>query len=165
MNFTDKFIVDFQYLCGNSKNEFFIKEIAICELETLQVKSYHLQPPYSSKHLTNYDSIRTNNFMEKNFNIKWEDGNVSYLKLDKIFDKLNGKIIFVKGYEKKKIVEQYVDKYTKVENLEIQYDHIPSLKSLQYYKLRCAYHCENKKSLCARNKVMNLMIFMYKNIE
>lgn len=160
MNFSNTYIIDLQYLCGNSNNEFFVKELAICQLGTLEAESYHFKPPYSTKHLINQNSEKINNFMMKKFNVKWDEGNISYLQLDKIFSKLNDKVILVKGDEKKRIVEQYVSSHSKVENLEHLYPDIPNLRSLPNFKMSCVKHFENYKSLCAQRNVMNLMMYV-----
>jgi hypothetical protein len=86
MDFLNTYIVDFQYLCGNASNEFFICELAICQLSTFNIKKYNFLPPYSKNHLTNDKSKKTNYFMDKNFNVNWNSGNINYLKLDKIID-------------------------------------------------------------------------------
>lgn len=163
MDFFNTVVVDFQYLNGNSKNEFFIKELAICPLGKLNVEVYSFKPPYSKKHFDNAKAIQANNYMEKKFNVKWDDGNINYLKLDKIFSKFDDKLILVKGDQKKKIVKRFVSAYTKVENLEDLYHEIPNLKCLKNFKMCCENHNNTFEDMCAHRNVINLMMYVVSN--
>lgn len=164
MEFSNTYIVDFQFLCGNATNEYFITELAICQLETLNISTYNFKPPYSKQHLTNDKSKKTNDFMDKFFNVNWNFGNISYLRLNEKLLELNGKKVYVKGETKKMILQQYVGADTKIENLEYLYSDIPSLKNLQKIDSKCKSHLEFSNCICAYKNVLNLVMFLFEKM-
>ena len=160
MDFSNTFIVDFQYLYGNAKNECFIKEMAICQLGKLDVESYCFKAPFPKQHLTNENSKKANEYIGKKFNVKWYDGDIGYLHVNRILSKLNDKKILVKGLQKQNILKQYLNSNTKIENMESVYEDIPNLKSIKNLKINCKKHFNNCNSKCAHKNVINLMMFV-----
>jgi hypothetical protein len=159
MDLLSTYIVDFQYLCGNATNEYFISELAISQLSTLKIKTYNFKPPFSEKHLTNDKSKKTNHFLNKTFNINWNFGKINYLKLDEILKKLNNQTIFVKGERKRIILEKYLSKNTIVKNLENLYVDIPNLKALRKFNIKCRNHLTFENCICAHENVFNLLVY------
>jgi hypothetical protein len=156
----DSLILDFQYLCGNSQNEYFIKELSVCTLGKFDIKSYHFNPPYPIEQLTSLNARKCNTFIEKNWNIRWKDGSLDYTQVENILHQFADKKIFVKGLEKKHLLKLYLPNSV-IENLENLFTDMPSLYKLQDYDFKCSSHF--KTNYCAHKNVINMIMYLEKN--
>lgn len=162
MEFFNSVLIDFNYVFGNGENEKFIKELAVCPVGQINATTYHFKPPFPKKQLINNKSIGTNNFCKKKFNVNWDEGNLNYLQLDKIFDKLSYTYLkfYVKGLQKQKFLEQYLDPST-IYNLSNIFDQIPSLHKLPDAKMYCIKHMDG--DCCPSRNITNLSLYVLYN--
>jgi hypothetical protein len=152
-------IMDFQYLRGNSQNEFFIKELSTCTFGKFDMKSYHFKPPYGIQQLTSLNAMKCNTFIENNRNISWNDGCLDYTQVENVLLKFADKNIFVKGLQKKRLLKMYLPN-TAIENLENLFVNMPSLNKLRDYDFKCLTHY--KTNFCAHKNVINMIMFLEK---
>lgn len=149
-------ILDFQYLLGNDKNEFFVKELSYCSVGSLEACSFHFREPYSWKQLKNINSIKCNDYIKSKMGIAWTDGIQSYNELENVLFELEKRTIYVKGREKVKFLRQYLPT-TAIYNLEDIYPDMPTLGNLKNFYMKCDFHTN---SVCAHENVINLCIFI-----
>jgi hypothetical protein len=156
----DSIILDFQYILGNGKNEYFVKELSYCPVGSFDVCTFHFREPYPWKQLKNINAIKCNQYIERRMGISWTDGNLDYNELENVLFELEKKTIYVKGREKVKFLEQYFSSDTNIINLEQVYD-IPALRDLKNFKMTCEYHnYQSENYICAKENVINLIIFV-----
>lgn len=151
-----EYVVDFQGFRDDGKN-FIIKELCMQKIENAKlvgVREHHLfLPPFDYKHLSNKKKKHTNWLKERLHGFSWNCGLQDYSELQTIFDKLSKiKRIYVKGSEKKLLLETQLNSYAGI--IDIETLGCPSLNILKrqnVYSVNCPYkHNVNK---CALNNV------------
>lgn len=142
-------------------NQFTIKEIAILpRYEDNEPLVYLFKPPYEwDKLLSKYKS--SNKWLTHNHHgLHWEVGDIPYDEIEPVLFSVlqNATKIYVKGHQKKKLLETMFSKIIDLEDLGC-----PKLaKSPAYY---CSHHsylvC--KKAMCAAYNVKNIKSWMRRN--
>lgn len=150
-------IIDFQYLCGDSKNEFFIKELALCPVNELKVETFEFKPPFPFKKLKNVKAIRCNNYAKYRMGVDWNSGQINYDDIAGILMQFNGLKVYLKGRQKVAIISKLLPD-SMIWDLEDLYDDIPALDMLKDFKFFCAKH--QGGDLCATKNVLNLLMFV-----
>jgi len=109
---SDYAICDLQGFFDNN-NQFVLKEFCICDLDG--TVSYHclFQPPYPWDSLS-HKVQNTNKYCSRNLHgLNWESGVLNYDDLTKTLRSATSKykMIFVKGLDKKKFLDDKIDCY------------------------------------------------------
>lgn len=154
---TDCLLVDLQGF-KSFKNEFIIKEFAFSTNEYTQV--FLIKPPYKFSSLSDSEK-RHVRWIEKNKGILWCEGYIDYREFRRmIHNYLVGKIIFVKGFEKIKWVN---DLCIHCSVIDLGEKHIPNLQSLyeKYGTENEPYNCVYHKKVCALKNVICMKKFCY----
>lgn len=162
MNNTDIVIIDIQFVIGNEK-EYFIKELAILNFESLVAENYIFKPRFHYSKLNTQARIQ-DYYNYKNINgLRWMDGTLKYENIFDILQKLSDKALIVKGYDKKQILRFYLPT-TKIIDLEMS-------QNLESYttnsKNYCNLHKQRLKLRCASNNVLKIKQYMldHKNLK
>ncbi len=158
LDLQDSYIVDFKYFSGNSTNEIFVKEMSLCRLGTLNISTYRFQAPFSKCQLTNLSSIKSNNCIEKNWKIFWDDGNVNYNDLYYVLKNLDCKSIICKGEVKARFLKQYLSN-RHIVNLEDLFGDFPKIEELKDYKTYCINH-RYDETVCSKQSLINLIMYI-----
>lgn len=137
-------------------NEFVFKELAILT-EEYQLQHYIFKPPFSYKDLTTTEK-RQVKWLQHNFHgFKWDDGYIPYQKLYATVEPLlRNKIIFVKGSEKMRWIEQaFGSEFT---TYDVEEDGCPKLSALKFENdvPSCIIH----NGYCALENVFLIRNFM-----
>ena len=151
-----EFIVDFQSF-KLSSNEFAIKELAILKLNSNEKpKVFLFKPPCKWWDLPLKCRVE-NNWLERNYlTLSWESGDIPYNQIENILKTTlsNADKIFVKGLQKVKYLEKYLNNVKDMETIT----KCPSLRVLKKWNFPnnlCKYH-RNSKMVCAVYNVLLL---------
>lgn len=129
--------------------EFFPKELTIKVDNNIQ--HFMLKTPTPWRCLSE-DDKKQNIYVEKNIHgIRYShhnDGTVDYYHVEKKLKELQVDVVFVKGHQKYKFLENILD--LKIINLE-KFPDSPNLSDVNNFNY-CSYHC-NTKYNCAYNNV------------
>ena len=162
----------FDIQCVKNANNIDVrKEVAVVSVLDDYICNWILAPPYTSKKLPN-NIKTTNKWLSRNkHGLEWEDGYITkpaltnhLREITKNFDK-----IFVRGNEKKKILEGMV--YNEVINLaeEREDESFPAFAELAWFNTRCILHAARRKSStpfsCALNRAECLKNWLKKERE
>jgi hypothetical protein len=143
------FFVDFQGFKDN-KNNFIIKELALCTTDGLYIQHWLVKSPYEFKNL-NYHRRKDSKWVEKNYHgIAWDDGDITFKNLLKKLSKHSG-IFFVKGHEKKEFLLHYFEFVYNIDRLA----DCPSLKILPFSGHRCFNH--RNLRVCSLDNALKLV--------
>lgn len=146
----------------NANNVHIPKEVAVVSMSDDYIGIWILGPPYTGKKLP-INVKTTNKWLSRNkHGLEWEDGYITkpaltnhLREITKNFDK-----IFVRGAEKKKILENMV--YNEVINLEEERDgeSFPAFAELALSNTQCILHAARRKTstyfTCALNRAVCL---------
>lgn len=141
-------------------NEFIVKEIAILYENKIQVLL--IKPPFPYHELTRQER-RQVNWIQRNRNIYWNEGVVSYSHYQKLITNIaRDKCVYTKGLEKV-LWLQYILENNNINNLEDQ--GCPSLLSLfdQYLNCQDLYSCIYHEKVCALRNVLCLKKWCFEN--
>ncbi|KAJ8684660.1 hypothetical protein QAD02_020453 [Eretmocerus hayati] len=152
------------YLFFQSLNEFIFKEIAVTRIEEDAIPSvYILRPPYDFDKLLPKNQSQ-NHWLEMDYHgISWYRGDIAYKELGRLLRSRLGdaKAIYVKGLEKKKWLERYVDN---VENIEDR--NCPALRKLTLTSpVFCTHHQLCLKPVCAAVNVAVIKEWALKHLN
>jgi hypothetical protein len=149
-------LLDIQFVTGNN-NQQFVKELSYVYGDSTVPKQYMFRPPYHSDEF-DQKTIDQNKFNELKVNgLNWDTGTFNYLYLREALQPLQDNTIIVKGIQKKKFLEMYLNR-SEIIDLDIGC----SLSHFKNYETSCVYH-PRKYARCAINYVMKLLFFMEKN--
>lgn len=148
-------LIDFQYLLGNN-NQLFPKEMTIMQADTFIINYFLFKAPYPEEELS--DDIKTQNhysFQKINF-LDWNEGDTSYNKIKEILEPYSDEnyTVLVKGYEKKKFLEKYLDNVCLI--------NMPGrLQDYTKYRHGCPVH-SSVANRCAVLHIINMFMFLEK---
>jgi len=154
-NRSSTILLDFQYCLGNKK-QLFPKELAYMQPDAFYIRHIHFAPPYPEKELDK-EVIKQNLYNKKNINqLDWNYGETPYIYIKELMQQFvtNEYTVLVKGPEKKKFLEQYLD------NIEL-IDMPGSFEKYTQFKHRCPIHFPTF-SRCAVNHVAQMFVHMEK---
>lgn len=151
-------IVDVQGF-KSDENEFILKEIAIHS--NSHILTFLIKPPCPFYDLTKTERRKVC-WIERNRGIHWNEGYIPYSNHKYIIQKiLQGKIIFVKGVEKRLWLMQLLENST-IYNLEDK--DCPSLLKLhEKYAEKKVYSCYYHSNICALKNVLYLSKWCLEN--
>lgn len=163
MDFSKTVLIEFNYVCGNSRNEIFVKELAFGHIGMMCTQYYHFQEPYPIQQLTNDVALRCNKFVEKQYGTRWNKAGLPYTELSNVFNyiKTNAEKIVVKGAVKQRFIKQYFPDFP-ILNLEEVFDNMPCLRDLENFKFICDKHKSDE--LCPINNLCNMILYIQKKI-
>lgn len=148
--------VDIQNVTGNNR-QIFVKELVYMFANSIVPIQYIMKPPYTYEELNKF-AVNQNEYAYENITkLRWGDGNVEYLQLPNILNNIRDFIIIVKGEQKKKFLEQFLQN-TVIIDLDVN----TSLNSLRNYFHNCQVH-DSSFHRCAILNVFKLLFFMEKN--
>lgn len=150
MQNSDTVIIDIQFVVGNER-EYYIKEIAILDLETLKLSNYIFKSKFAYSKLNSL--ARSQNFYNfKNINgLRWADGRLKYGEIINLLSAFKEKNIIVRGVEKKKELQKYLPT-SNIIDLEMN----KSLEICEDPGVCCKIH-ENRFNLrCATKNVLKI---------
>lgn len=160
-------IVDIQ--CFNYGNNIFIKELAVVDMEGILIpKVYVFKPPCAWNQLPSYVA-RANNWLQRNFHgLDWDMGNRPYNYLHNAFTELKmigGPSVevhfYVKGLEKKRILEPYLGNVYNLEDIDCPSLHTPGFRQPEV----CMYHRSGWQKNCALQNVIALRAWALREFE
>lgn len=150
----DKVIIDIQFVIGNRK-EYYIKEMAVLQLEPRILKNYIFKPKFHFSNLFS-QAKRQNYYIYKNINgLRWEDGDLEYHVLFDILKSIQNKEIIVKGLEKKKILQKILPS-TVITDFEME----TNLASCSVNNICCDLHTKRLNCRCALKTVYKIHKYM-----
>lgn len=150
-------IVDVQGF-KTDNNEFILKEIAI--YWNNHVQTFHIKPPCAFYDLTKTERKQVC-WIERNRGILWNEGYIPYTNHKCILQKiLQGKIIYVKGIEKRLWLMQMLEGST-IYNIEDK--DCPNLLSLHEKYSTEVYSCIYHTQICALKNVLCLRKWCLEN--
>lgn len=162
-------VLDVQGFRGNNK-EFIIKEISIVELNKRHVIHAFCKEPYNINELSTARRIEARWLIRNYHGINWTYGHVAYEEIGEVLKSalLSYNTIYVKGCEKKKILEVYLSSLDscKFKIFDIDYFHIESLKRMRIDEggNKCFYHQNLKSSfMCSYENAYNLANIVIQN--
>lgn len=102
-------IIDIQCILGIN-NKYFIKEMSIVDTETWTTQHWIFK---NSKLLQDNKSRKTNKWLERNYHqLSIEYGDIEYEELSRILNSLKFDCIYVKGEQKKQLLNEYIQHLT-----------------------------------------------------
>lgn len=148
--------VDIQSVVGNNR-QMFAKELVYMFANSIVPIQYIMKPPYTYQEL-NQNAVNQNEYSYKNITkLTWDDGDIDYLQLPYILNNIQDFIIIVKGEQKRKFLQQFLQN-TVIIDLDVN----TSLNSLRNYFHNCPVH-DSSFHRCAILNVFKLLFFMEKN--
>lgn len=161
-------IIDFQCQEGrkndNQNYKTYIKELAICALNSNDIKCYVFKSLYS-KNLLSYKALRHANFIKRKLiGLDWNDGDYNYMDINNILEefikKNNITVLYVKGDEKVKYLE--TANFFNVKVYDLLEFGCPRLDYLPNYDVTCHVnaHVQDKHLRCAARNVYRLIIWL-----
>lgn len=117
------FFVDLQGF-KDKQNKFILKEISICTLQNEVFYHFIMKPPFKWKFLTKNEQKQATWLKERLHGFNWNDGYIHFYDLKKIINMLlqsnkkENTIIYVKGEEKIKWLQELFYIKTTISNIE-----------------------------------------------
>ncbi|OXU16602.1 hypothetical protein TSAR_011900 [Trichomalopsis sarcophagae] len=136
-----------------------IKELAAIDIKgTIIPRVYVFRPPCAWYQLTKKESLQRNYH-----GLDWDNGSEPFSDIPQVFKELRmlgGADVqvrfFVKGLEKKKLLEPYLDYVLNLEDINCPSQHTPGFRR----PVVCVYHREGWKKNCALLNVMALRVWV-----
>lgn len=163
-------ILDIQCILG-ANSKYLIKEMSIVDINSRASQHWifkHTQTPYSAK------SKAVNMWLFRNYHqLSLDCGDVEYSEIGRILKSLNFECIYVKGEEKRVIIQDFIPR---VKIIEMGTDlECPRLNQLQpartagniHRELRlpcCIYHKNLDYTQCTYNRVFVLLTWFKNNM-
>lgn len=157
MENTDTIIIDIQFVVGNEK-EYFIKEMAIFELETAKSYNYIFKSKFHYSKLNTHAKIQ-NYYNYKNINgLLWKDGDLNYQEISNVLNKFISKTIIVRGEDKKRVLKYYLPT-TSIIDLEMNI----GLESCDDPGVCCSLHKYRPMLRCAYRNIFKIKQYLSNN--
>lgn len=160
-----EYVIDFQAF-KQLNNEFIIKELTIQDLnDETSVKTYLFKPPFSWNSLSKEMKVQ-NKWLERHYHcLNWFSGELDYGESIKIIKSLNvAKMVYVKGDDKNKWLEKYLNNVYNIE--EFNCPAFKIIKNSFKNDSKCNNHIQNVNykncSLSNVNVMRSWIIMMMK---
>lgn len=144
-------IVDIQGVVAvaNPKQSFVVKEMSVVAMDSTSVSHWMFKHP-----TTAVSDAKTNRWLQLyHHGMDTACGDVEYTELPKIMKLLRSEVIYVKGGQKKEVIEQYLPGQHVVEMEDLG---CPPLKDLYLSSEPCCIRHMNNYSACSLYKVICL---------
>ena len=146
-------LIDFQFM--QTESGYILKEIAIIDTD-MRISNYIIKPPFHYSQLTHRERKQLKWIQCNYSNLSWASGEYAFESIEKILTQELGKStkIYVKGNEKKKLLEKYSIYAINMEDL--------GYKS-QIRNLEAGISCRFHRGVCAMRNVYLMMNWMKNN--
>lgn len=162
-------ILDIQCILG-ANSKYLIKEMSIVDINSRASQHWifkHTQTPYLTK------SKVVNMWLYRNYHqLSLDCGDVEYSEIERILKSLNFECIYVKGEEKRMIIQDFIPQVKIIEmgaDLEcprLNQLHVKTVGNV-YRELRlpcCIYHKDLDYTQCTYNRVFVLLTWFKNNM-
>lgn len=148
-------IVDIQGLVAAADHSFLVKEMTAVDLDSMSLAHWVFKHPNNVA-----DDKKTTYWLKKYMHgLDTEIGDVEYAELPKIMSLLRCETIYVKGVQKKQVLQQYLPGQRVI---EIEEECPPLRKLCVEFQPRCIRHMNNYE-VCSLYKAMCLKQWLIDN--
>ena len=154
-------ILDVQCVLDNT-SKYMIKEMSVADTNSLSTQHWIFKHSPTTQ---NAKSRSVNNWLERNYHqLSLEKGDVEYKELPKILNSLTFDLIYVKGEQKQKLIEDIIPHIKVVDIGELGCPRLSQICTNKYFPC-CIYHKELNIKQCTFFKVFSLREWYINNYQ
>lgn len=161
---TSSAIVDIQCVI-DAHSKYIIKEMSLVDVDSCSCQHWIFKSPPA---MQNAKSRSVNKWLHRNYHrLSLNCGDVEYAEIERILKSLDFACIYVKGDDKRRIIENYVPNVEVIDMHELDCPRLNQLhdsKSTSSQKTRCLYHKNLDFKHCTFYNVLNLKKWFVNNI-